>query len=69
MRHSAAALTGARSFTAIGEWAADLPQHLLAALGARLDPRRGLYRVPNEATLRRVLGSVDGDVLDCAIGA
>lgn len=69
MRHSAAALTGARSFTTIGEWAADLPPHLLAALGARLDPRRGLYRVPDEATLRRVLGSVDGDALDCAIGA
>lgn len=66
---AAAVLTGARSFTAIGEWAADLPQHLLTVLGARLDRRRGVYRAPGEATLRRVLGSVDGDALDCAIGA
>jgi predicted transposase YbfD/YdcC len=66
---AAAVLTGARSFTAIGEWAADLPQHLLAVLGARMDRRRGVYRAPVEATLRRVLGLVDGDALDCAIGA
>lgn len=66
---AAAALTGARSFAAIGEWAADLPQHLLAVLGARMDRRRGLYRAPDEATLRRVLGLVDGDALDGAIGA
>ena len=58
---AAAALTGARSFAAIGEWAADLPQHLLAVLGARMDRRRGRYRAPDEATVRRVLGSVDGD--------
>ncbi|MFC3898474.1 ISAs1 family transposase [Lentzea rhizosphaerae] len=66
---AAAALTGARSFAAIGEWAADLPQHLLAVLGARMDRRRGRYRAPEETTLRRVLGSVDGDALDDAIGA
>ncbi|RJQ89696.1 ISAs1 family transposase [Amycolatopsis panacis] len=66
---AAAVLTGARSFTAIGEWAADLPQHLLAALGARRDRQRGVYCAPGEATLRRVLGLVDGDALDCAIGA
>ena len=66
---AAAALTGARSFAAIGEWAADLPQHLLVVLGARMDLRRGRYRAPDEATVRRVLGSVDGDALDDAIGA
>jgi predicted transposase YbfD/YdcC len=66
---AAAALTGARSFAAIGEWAADLPQHLLAVLGARMDRRRGRYRAPDEATVRRVLGSVDGDALDDALGA
>lgn len=47
---AAAVLTGARSFTAIGEWAADLPQHLLATLGARRDSRHGLYQAPTEAT-------------------
>ena len=66
---TAAVLGGARSFTAIGEWAADLPQHLLAALGARRDRRCGLYRAPTEATLRRVVGLVDGDALDAAFGA
>lgn len=54
---AAAVLTGARSFAAIGEWAADLPQHLLASLGARRDRRHGIYQAPTEATLRRVLGT------------
>jgi hypothetical protein len=62
-----AVLTGARSFTAIGEWAADLPQHLLATFGARLDRRRGLDQTPHEATLGPVLGLLDGDALDGAI--
>ncbi len=34
-----------------------------------MDRRHGLYRAPDEATLRRVWGLVDGDALDCAIGA
>ena len=34
----AAVLAGARSFTAIGEWAADAPPRVLAALGVRYDP-------------------------------
>jgi hypothetical protein len=35
---AAAVLAGARSFTAIAEWAADAPQPVRAALGARRDP-------------------------------
>ncbi|MDQ3579587.1 MAG: ISAs1 family transposase [Actinomycetota bacterium] len=66
---AAAVLTGARSFTAIGEWATDAPQHILETLGARWDHRRRLYRAPDEATLRRVLQTVDCDLLDAAIGA
>ena len=66
---AAAVLAGARSFVAIGEWAADAPQQVLAMLGARRDERRGGYRAPDEATLRRVLQTVDGDALDAAIGA
>lgn len=66
---AAAVLAGARSFAAIGEWAADAPQPVLAALGARRDERRGGYQAPDEATLRRVLQTVDGDALDAAIGA
>jgi len=63
-----AVAAGARSFAAIGEWAADAPQRVLAALGARHDPRRGVYRAPCEATVRRVLQAVDPDTVDTAIG-
>jgi len=62
-----AVLAGARSFTAIGEWAADVPPEVLAALGVRADPWRVL-QPPDEATVRRVLTDIDGDVLDAAIG-
>jgi predicted transposase YbfD/YdcC len=46
----AAVLAGARSFTAIGEWAADAPPPVLAALGVRYDPLAGCFRPPNEAS-------------------
>jgi predicted transposase YbfD/YdcC len=62
-----AVLAGARSFTAIGEWAADAPPEVLAALGVRADPWRVLTP-PDEATVRRVLTDIDGDALDEAIG-
>lgn len=65
----AAVLAGARSLSAIGEWAADAPQPVLAMLGARRDPRRGRYRAPDEATLRRVLQVLNADALDIAIGS
>jgi predicted transposase YbfD/YdcC len=65
----AATLAGARSLAAIGEWAADAPQPVLAALGVRRDPLRRAYRPPAEATVRRVLARVDPDALDLAIGA
>jgi hypothetical protein len=61
---AAAVATEARSFTAIGEWAADAPQRVLALLGARRDR----YRAPDEATMRRVLQIVDPDAVDAAIG-
>jgi DDE_Tnp_1-associated len=38
----AAVLAGARSLVAIGEWAADAPGPVLAALGVRRDPRRAV---------------------------
>jgi predicted transposase YbfD/YdcC len=63
-----AVAAGARSFAAIGEWATDAPQRVLAALGARHDSRRGVYRAPGEATVRRVLQAVDADAVDTAIG-
>jgi predicted transposase YbfD/YdcC len=65
----AAVLAGARSLAAIGEWAADTPQPVLAALGVRRDPLRRVYQPPGEATVRRVLARIDPDALDRAIGA
>jgi predicted transposase YbfD/YdcC len=66
---AAAVLSGARSFTAIGEWAADASQQVLAALGVRPHPRTGRYVAPNEATLRRALQRVDADAVDDALAA
>jgi predicted transposase YbfD/YdcC len=64
-----AVLAGARSLAAIGEWAADAPGQVLAALGVRRDSLTGAFRPPAEATVRRVLACVDPDALDQAIGA
>jgi DDE_Tnp_1-associated/Transposase DDE domain len=64
----AAVLAGARSLAAIGEWAADAPQPVLAALGVRRDPLPRVYRPSDEATVRRVLARVDPDALDLVIG-
>jgi predicted transposase YbfD/YdcC len=66
---AAAVLAGARSFTAIGEWAADASQDVLAALGVRRCPRTGRYVAPDEATVRRALQAVDTDQLDRAVAA
>jgi predicted transposase YbfD/YdcC len=57
----AATLAGARSFTAIAEWAADAPTEALTRLGARRRP-------PSEATIRRVLTRLPADTLDTVIG-
>ena len=68
---AAAVLAGARSITAIAEWAADAPQPVRAALGTRRDPLTGrwVWAVPTETTIRRTLGRVDPEVLAAAIGA
>jgi DDE_Tnp_1-associated len=65
---AAAVLTGARSMAAIAAWAADAPQPVRAAFGARRDaPDR--WVVPTEATIRRTLGRVDPTALAAVIGA
>jgi hypothetical protein len=64
---AAAVLAAARSFTAIGEWAADASQEALAALGVRPYGRTGRHVVPHEATVRRALQTVDADQLDRAV--
>jgi predicted transposase YbfD/YdcC len=64
-----AVLSGARSFTAIGEWAGDASQEVLAALGVRRQRQTGRYVAPNEATIRRALQAVDADAVDDAFAA
>jgi predicted transposase YbfD/YdcC len=66
---AAAVAAGARSVTAIAEWATDAPWPILAALGVRCDPLTRRCHVPGEATIRRVLARVDGDAVDAAVGA
>jgi hypothetical protein len=55
-----AVLAGARSFTAIAEWAADADQETLAKLGTG--------RVPSESTFRRTLQRLDADQFDDLAG-
>jgi predicted transposase YbfD/YdcC len=66
---AAAVAAGARSVTAIAEWATDAPWPILAALGVRCDPLTRRCQVPGEATIRRVLARVNGDAVDAAVGA
>ena len=56
-----AVLAGARSFTAIGEWAADADQDTLQELGVA-------GAVPSESTFRRTLQRLDADVFDDLAG-
>jgi predicted transposase YbfD/YdcC len=56
-----AVLAGARSFTAIAEWAADADQATREALGIT-------GTVPSESTFRRTLQALDADALDEAAG-
>ena len=57
-----AALSGARSFQAIAEWAKDLTRETLRRLGSRR------WQPPSEPTIRRVLQKLDADRLDAEIG-
>jgi len=57
-----AALSGARSFKAVAEWAKDLNRDTLRRLGSQR------WRPPSEPTVRRVLQKLDADRLDEEIG-
>ncbi|WP_206699963.1 transposase family protein [Actinomadura sp. RB99] len=59
MAAAAAVLAGATSFTAVGEWVADAPPQVLAALGVRRDPLTRQFAPPGQATIRRVLEATD----------
>src|SRR6266487_5760919 len=56
-----AVLAGARSFTAIAEWAADADAETLARLGVT-------GTVPSESTFRRTLQRLDADAFDDLAG-
>jgi hypothetical protein len=57
-----AVVAGARSFVAIAEWPADLPVDVAATLGISAAP-------PSESAVRRLVGRLDPDRFDNAIGA
>lgn len=65
---AAAVLAGARSVLAIGEWAREAPQPVLAALGARHSQRHDRFLAAHTDTFRRVLRRVDATAVDTAIG-
>jgi predicted transposase YbfD/YdcC len=59
----AAVAAGARSFAAIGQWAADADAETLAALGF------ASHRAPSESAIRRTFARVDAAVLDSVLAA
>jgi predicted transposase YbfD/YdcC len=59
---------GSDSMAAIWQWSARAPQEKLARLGARWNPFTHRFVVPSERTFRRVLGKLDADALDAAVG-
>jgi hypothetical protein len=56
-----AVAAGARSFVAVAEWVADLPESLTLALGTG-------ERCPSESTIRRAVRGIDADAFDSVIG-
>ncbi|MEU3050324.1 transposase family protein [Streptomyces sp. NPDC006984] len=52
-----AVTAGARSWTAIGQWARSVPQETLARLGARTVSALGVRVAPSLSTIRRVVGT------------
>lgn len=57
-------LAGATSLLAVGEWIADASPHVLEHFGVQPDPVLSRRLAPAEATVRRLLGRIDGDALD-----
>ena len=59
-----AIVCGARSFTAISEWAGRCNQKMLKRLGCRYDRKKQCYEPPSEPTIRRFLQAVDAQAVD-----
>jgi predicted transposase YbfD/YdcC len=62
-----AVVSGAKSIDELAEWGERASTTLLTAIGIRRHPLRW-RRSPSPATIGRVLGALDGDALDRAVG-
>lgn len=62
-----AVLCGARSFAAIAEWGKHRTQNQLKRLWCRYDDKKDCYVPPSEPTIRRLLQSVDAEIVDQTI--
>jgi len=65
---TAATLAGSRSVAAVGEWAADCPQEVLARMGAKYHPLKRRYIAPHTQTFRNILKDLDCVAFDQAVG-
>jgi len=65
----AAALAGARGYTAMAEWAGELHQSQLRRLRARFNPKKERFEAPSEPTIRRTLQSCDVEAVERTFGA
>jgi predicted transposase YbfD/YdcC len=64
-----ALLSNSLNYTAIGEYAARLPQAALARLGARYHKTKKRLIPPSESAIRRTIQCLDADELDAAVAA
>ena len=64
-----ATLRGAKSFNAIGDTAAELPQEALRRLDMRVSPRTGKFIAPDSSTIRRTLNAIDRNAFDEIVGS
>ena len=58
---AATVCAGHDDVAAQAQWAADAPEWVLTALGAKPDPLTGMITAPSESTLRRTPAGVDTD--------
>src|SRR6266436_5329143 len=63
-----ATLAGAKGYSEIARKATDMPQRLLARLGAKWNWHEDGYKWPSKGTIRRVLSRVDADSIDAVTG-
>lgn len=63
-----AVLSGARSYSAIAEWAQRCSQNILKRLWCRFDDRQKSYLPPSEPTIRRLLQTINPEAVDQHIG-